>query len=163
MKGGIELLDASGSAGVLSRGVGLRGFESHPPHQTGYPVSNCPGQGEDTPVRMAPQERRIPRKHHSIKSQTPQRSLSKSRPQQPGSSQGRNSPPQRLRGSKGESRLRVRLLLQAQQHTILATTVPESRTAPLHPPRNRDRPANRGNKSKMLGVSSAVEGDRCES
>ena len=27
------LLDASGSAGVLSRGVGLRGFESHPPHQ----------------------------------------------------------------------------------------------------------------------------------
>src|SRR5437879_11585322 len=26
------LLDASGSAGVLSRGVGLRGFESHPPH-----------------------------------------------------------------------------------------------------------------------------------
>src|SRR2546426_8823464 len=30
MKGGIELLDASGSAGVLSRGVGLRGFESHP-------------------------------------------------------------------------------------------------------------------------------------
>ena len=27
------LLDASGGAGVLSRGVGLRGFESHPPHQ----------------------------------------------------------------------------------------------------------------------------------
>jgi hypothetical protein len=27
-----RLLDASGSAGVLSRGVGLRGFESHPPH-----------------------------------------------------------------------------------------------------------------------------------
>src|SRR5690348_670679 len=25
-------VDASGSAGVLSRGVGLRGFESHPPH-----------------------------------------------------------------------------------------------------------------------------------
>src|SRR5438552_13011366 len=39
------LLDASGSAGVLSRGVGLRGFESHPPHQPGYPVSNCPGPG----------------------------------------------------------------------------------------------------------------------
>jgi hypothetical protein len=29
----LDLLDASGSAGVLSRGVGLRGFESHPPHQ----------------------------------------------------------------------------------------------------------------------------------
>jgi len=28
----LGLLDASGSAGVLSRGVGLRGFESHPPH-----------------------------------------------------------------------------------------------------------------------------------
>ena len=30
---GIGSIDASGSAGVLSRGVGLRGFESHPPHQ----------------------------------------------------------------------------------------------------------------------------------
>src|SRR6266480_7388472 len=53
-----RLLDASGSAGVLSRGVGLRGFESHPPHHTGYPVSNGPGPGENTPVRMAPQEGR---------------------------------------------------------------------------------------------------------
>ena len=26
-------------AGVLSRGVGLRGFKSHPPHQERYPVS----------------------------------------------------------------------------------------------------------------------------
>src|SRR5712664_4850984 len=30
---GVGSLDASGSAGVSSRGVGLRGFESHPPHQ----------------------------------------------------------------------------------------------------------------------------------
>src|SRR3989441_9820832 len=35
------LLDASGSAGVLSRGVGLRGFESHPPHQPRYPLMLC--------------------------------------------------------------------------------------------------------------------------
>src|SRR5947208_12163227 len=27
-------------AGVLSRSVGLRGFESHPPHQERYPVQN---------------------------------------------------------------------------------------------------------------------------
>ena len=154
------MLDASGSAGVLSRGVGLRGFESHPPHQTGYPVSNCPGPGEDTPVRMAPQDRRIRRKHHHLKSQTPQRSVTKSRPLQPRSSQGSNSPSQRVRGSKGESRLRLRIPLQAQQHSILTTAIPESRAAPLHPSRKRDRPANRGNKSKMLGVSSSVEGNR---
>src|SRR6266849_243720 len=30
---GIGSIDASASAGVLSRGVGLRVFESHPPHQ----------------------------------------------------------------------------------------------------------------------------------
>ncbi len=29
-----DFLYALGSAGVSSRGVGLRGFESHPPHQT---------------------------------------------------------------------------------------------------------------------------------
>src|SRR6266705_4790642 len=33
-----RLIYALGSAGVLSRGVGLRGFESHPPHQMSYPV-----------------------------------------------------------------------------------------------------------------------------
>ncbi len=76
-------LDASGSAGVLSRGVGLRGFESHPPHQPGYPVSNCPRPGEDTPVRLASEEGRIPRKHYHLKSQTPQRPVTKSRHLQP--------------------------------------------------------------------------------
>ncbi len=46
------LLDASGSAGVLSRGVGLRGFESHPPHHFLPVHTNSDGRTAPCPRKL---------------------------------------------------------------------------------------------------------------